>query len=56
MKDWSADGNGANVSAKFWFGFTKDRERLYRMIQERHIKNMSPLQKMYSLQYRAKYT
>lgn len=49
MRDWSADGHGANVTAKFWVGFTKDREELYRLIQKRHVMNMSPTQKLYSL-------
>jgi hypothetical protein len=26
MKDWSVDGHGANVSVKFWVGFTKNKE------------------------------
>ena len=49
MRDWSADGNAANVTGKFWVGFTKNREELYRLIQKRHVLNMSPTQKLYSL-------
>ncbi len=55
MRDWSADSLGANVSAKFYMGFTSDREQLFRLIQERHLKNMKPMQTFYSLQYKAHY-
>jgi hypothetical protein len=32
MKDWSADGLGANVTAKFTFAVTNTREELYKLI------------------------
>ena len=32
MKDWSADGKGPNVTAKFYLAFTQSREKLYRTI------------------------
>ena len=32
MRDWSADGKGINVTAKFYLAFTNSRDQLYRII------------------------
>ena len=41
MKDFTTDGKGPNVTAKFWIFFTNSRTDLYQKILERHTLNMN---------------
>jgi hypothetical protein len=54
MKDWSSDGQGANVSALFHLAFTNNREQLYRIIQKRHVLNLNPPIYFHSMAYKTK--
>lgn len=51
MKDWSQDGSGVNVTAKFHLAFTNSREKLFRIIQNRHVMNLNPPQHFFALKY-----
>jgi len=54
MKDWSADGLGANVSAVFHVAFTNNREQLYKLIQTKHVLNLNPPMYFHSMVYQTK--
>ena len=54
MRDWSADGMGANITQKLKLVLADGREQLYRTAQINHASSLaSPLQ-FYSLQYKEK--
>lgn len=48
MRDWTPDGKGINVSAKYWVGFSTNRDYLYRIIHKRHVLNQNHLQYFYA--------
>lgn len=41
VNDYSFDGKGINVTAKFNLAFTSKRQDAYRKIQSRHMKTMN---------------
>lgn len=48
VADYSADGKGINVTAKFFVAFTEDREQAYRLLQRKHLETMNQLQYYFS--------
>jgi hypothetical protein len=48
INDYSFDGKGINVSAKFYLTFTETRNETYRKIQARHITTMNQVQHFFS--------
>jgi hypothetical protein len=52
MEEYGYNGQPVNFTGKFYLSFSKDREEVFNLMTDQHLKTMSPLQHFFSRQFR----